>query len=209
VTVTIITPTWGRLKTLFERAIPSVAAQDYPAVEHLVVTDGYDADLNAALAAAGYSGEPGARRLVTLGRNWSAPEVCHGGVGAIPRLVGAFMASGDYIGYCDDDNALYPHHVSTLVKALEDSGADFACSRWHQNSPAGPAAGGRVPARGQTDTTAIMHRASILRHGSWSWADGYEADGALVERWRQAGCSWVSVDEPTFVLYPHRLGAPD
>lgn len=206
--VSVVTATWGRPRTIFERAIPSVAAQDYDGrIEHIIVTDGRDPALNELLLAAGYAVAGRHRRVVNLGRNWSGPEVVHGGVGVIPRLVGAYMAAGEFIAYLDDDNEYHPHHVSALAAALAESGADFACSRWQD--PEGRAAGWAPPGRGRTDTSSIMHRASILRHGTWDPAVGYENDGALAEKWIAAGASWVFVPVPTFTLHPHRLGAPD
>jgi glycosyltransferase involved in cell wall biosynthesis len=204
--VTVVTATWGRPKTIAERAIPSVAAQDYQgSVEHLIITDGVSTELNTVLAGYGYYctsfPEPG-KRIVPLGRNWSAPEMARGGVGVIPRRVGAYLASGDYIAYLDDDNEYLPHHITVMVDALEKSGADFALSRWQD----GPAV---APRRGVSDTNCIMHRPSVLRYGTWDPADGYENDGALVERWAAAGASHVIVPEPTFILHPHRIGAPD
>ena len=207
--MTVVTATWKRPRTILDRAIPSVQAQDYPNVQHVIVTDGYDEDLNRTLRDQGYGEANWMRRLVNLGRNWSHPDHVHGGVGVIPRLVGAYMAAGDYITYLDDDNAYERHHVSTMVAALESSGADFACSRWFHGRPAGPVGGGTPPGRGRTDTSSIMHRPAALNHGTWDPSVGYENDGALVEAWIAAGCSWVFVDEPTFVLWPHRHGAPD
>jgi hypothetical protein len=43
--VTIVTPTWQRHDLLLNRAIPSVQAQGYPGVEHLVISDGPDPPL--------------------------------------------------------------------------------------------------------------------------------------------------------------------
>lgn len=206
--VTVVTATWKRPRTILERAVPSLAAQHYQPVEHLIVTDGYDPDLNRTLRNAGYDEDSRTHRLVCLGRNQSAPEMVRGGVGVVPRLVGSWLAAGEYITYLDDDNELLPDGLGKLVDALEDSGADFACSRWH-DGPDGLVAGWSPPGRGRTDTGSIMHRASTLRHGSWDPQIGYENDGALVEKWSAAGCRWVFVDEPTFVLHPHRLGAPD
>ena len=40
--VSVITPTWQRHALLLDRCIPSVAAQDYPNVDHVVVSDGPD-----------------------------------------------------------------------------------------------------------------------------------------------------------------------
>lgn len=210
--VTVVTATWRRSQTILERAIPSVRAQDYAgSIEHLVVMDGQDESARALLRGAGYSEENGApRRLISLGRNWSHPDHVHGGVGVIPRQVGAYLAAGEYITYLDDDNEYLPHHVSALVAAMESAGGvDFACSLWHHGSADGPVAGWAPPGRGRTDTSSIMHRAATLRHGTWDPSVGYENDGALVESWTAAGCSWAYTEVPTFILYPHRMGAPD
>lgn len=206
--MTAVTPTWGRPRTVTERAIPSVAAQDYDGgIEHLIVTDGLDEGLNEVLEGAGYSQAAGTqRRLVAMGRNWSMLSG-DGGVGAVPRLLGSFLAAGDYIAYLDDDNEWLPHHVSTLVTALEESGAHFAYSRW-RHAGTDETGGEMPPGRTRTDSSALMHRAVTLKHGSW-WLDGYEADGVLAERWVAAGCSWAFADEVTFILHPHRCGAPD
>ena len=207
--VTVVTATWGRPRTILERAIPSLAAQDYKPLQHIIVTDGFDPGLNEVLHGAGYSEDSPDRRLVWLGRNQSHPDMVHGGVGVIPRQVGAWLAAGEYITYLDDDNTLLPHHISTLAAALADSGADFACCRWHEGHEGGGISGSEPPGCGRTDTGSIMHRAATLRHGTWDPAAGYGNDGALVERWIAAGCRWVFVNEPTYVLHPHRRGAPD
>ena len=46
--VTVVTPTWQRHPLLFSRCVPPVQAQDYPAVEHIVVSDGPDPVLASA-----------------------------------------------------------------------------------------------------------------------------------------------------------------
>ena len=207
--VTVVTATWQRPRTIMERAIPSLAAQDYPGdrIQHLIVTDGHDPGLNAVLHAAGYSESDQLRKLVNMGRNWSGPEA-RGGCGVAARLVGAWLAAGEYTGYLDDDNTYLPHHVRAMAAALESSGADFATSRWRMGAPGSFVMGDPNPGRGRTDTTGIMHKTSILPHGDWRM-DGYESDGALVERWLANGRTHVHVPEATFVLYPHRYGAPD
>ena len=207
--VSVVTATWRRPRTILERCIPSIRAQDYQGeIQHLIVTDGTDPELNAVLYEAGYYEDNPLRRLVQLGRNWSGDDVVHGGVGTIPRLVGSWLAAGEYIGYLDDDNEFLPHHVSAMTAALESSGRDFAVSRWQHHFRGGPVGGAAPPGRGRTDTSGIMCRASILPRGNWQ-VDGYEADGALAERWVAAGCTWAFVEEPTFVLYEARHGRAD
>ncbi len=43
--VSVITPTWNRHDLLLNRCIPSVEAQTYPDIEHIIVSDGPDPDL--------------------------------------------------------------------------------------------------------------------------------------------------------------------
>lgn len=204
--VTVVTATWGRPRTLFEHAIASVDAQDYPAIEHLVVTDGRDRRLEDALAAAGYSHRGVRRRVACLGRNWTGFSG-DGGVGAVPRLVGSWLAAGAYITYLDDDNDYLPHHVTAMVTALEESGADLVCTAW-SHGPGGPPGGSPPPGPGRTDTSSFLHRAELLKNGSWE-LDGYEGDGNLAARWAAAGATWLFLPEPTMILNAHRFGAPD
>jgi glycosyltransferase involved in cell wall biosynthesis len=203
--VTVVTGTWGRPKTILERAIPSVKAQDYDGpIEHLIVTDGTDIELNTALRMAGYFESRASRRLVNLGRNWTGFSG-DGAQGAIPRLVGSYMAAGEYITYLDDDNEYYPNHVTTLANLLESMDVDLACSRFLLD---GKPAGAAPPGPNNTDTSSFMHRASVLKHGSWG-LDGFAGDGILVQRWVAAGVSWAFTDAVTLVHHGHRGGAPD
>jgi glycosyltransferase involved in cell wall biosynthesis len=205
--VTVVTATWGRPRTITDVAIPSLDVQTYPDIQHIVVTDGRDPVLNDVMLKAGYTWGTGNRMLVNLGRNWSQIHG-DGGVGAVPRQVGSLLAAGEYVCYLDDDNTYLPHHIATFVAALETTGADFATSRWYLGGTHAQPSGSAPPRRGETDTNAIMHRAMILKHGGWQ-PDGYESDGALVERWIAAGCRWTFVDEPTVVVWSHRMGAAD
>ena len=96
--VSVITRTCNRPDLLAE-ALDSVAAQDYPAIEHLVVNDGGE-DVRALVETprshvkARYF-EPG-----RVGR-------CRAGNVALEA------AKGRWIAWLDDDDLYYPHHVST------------------------------------------------------------------------------------------------
>jgi glycosyltransferase involved in cell wall biosynthesis len=205
--VSVITATWGRPRTILEHAIPSVAAQDYPAIEHLIVTDGHDPGLNQVLAGAGYASEPGrARRLVCLGRNWSAVHG-DGGVGATARQVGCCVAAGDWITYLDDDDGWLPHHVSAMVACGEQAEADLVCSAW-LHGPRREVRGSGPPRAGQTGTSMMMHRPSLLKVSGWR-PEGYCADGWLAERWVAGGARWAFHPEPTVILRGHNHGAAD
>lgn len=202
--VTVVTPTWGRPYTLLRRAIPSVQAQTYWPLQHIIVTDGVNENLNTLLRAAGYLETTHERRLVQLGRNWTSYSG-DDSYGVVPRMVGAFLAAGDYICYLDDDDEYLPHHVSNMAAAL-DAGADLVCCRWY--SPDGDIEGSPPPRVTQTGTGMFMHKAHLLRHSSWQ-IEGRECDGKLAERWVAAGFQWAFLEEPTVVYHGANFGVPE
>lgn len=188
--VSVVTSTWHRPQTL-RRACESVAAQTYPEVQHVVVIDGRDNATVKVLRELGYSVRGDARkRLVELGRNWSSYSG-DGGYGATARLVGAWLGSGEYIAYLDDDVVYHPHHVGTLL-SLFDAATDFVTSQWDGGCASTP------PGCGRTDTSGIMHRALCLKKVGGFHPDGYESDGHLVERYVAAGLAWKHSPDSTF-----------
>ncbi|MFA7374383.1 MAG: glycosyltransferase, partial [Methanothrix soehngenii] len=46
--------------------------------------------------------------------------------------VGINFSSGEFIGYLDDDDILYPIHLEVLVKAAIDQGCDFIYDDWYE-----------------------------------------------------------------------------
>jgi glycosyltransferase involved in cell wall biosynthesis len=193
--VSIVTPTWGRSELLLERCIPSVWAQTYRPIQHLVVIDGPDLDLVARLFALGYgsTGWP-ERRMVTCDRN-------HGGAGHAARAAGAFLAAGDWICYLDDDNAYLPGHVEAMVAEAQRTDADLVTTAWR--TPDGDVGGWPPPGTNHTDSSSMLHRADLLTMVSaLQPADGYAADGALVDRWISAGVRWSFLPDPTLIYHP-------
>jgi glycosyltransferase involved in cell wall biosynthesis len=199
--VSVITATWRRPNLLLNRCIPSVWAQTYQPVEHLIVVDGIDIDLRGQLMATGYTLTPGSgRRLVELGRHW-------GGVGHAGHAAGALLAAGDYICYLDDDNEYLPDHVAAMVAEAERASVDIVCTAWR--TPNGGIGGRTPPGTNHTDTSSLLHRADLLRVASWAPEAGYAADGALVDRWVAAGVPWSFLPEPTLLYHGARGGAPE
>lgn len=99
--VSVITPTYNR-RTLLPRALDSIAKQDYPAVEMVVVNDAGEsvADIAARFGA----------KMIECDKN--------GGHGAALNA-GIAQASGEYVAFLDDDDVFFPDHLSSLVDALE------------------------------------------------------------------------------------------
>jgi glycosyltransferase involved in cell wall biosynthesis len=201
--VSVVTPTWQRNRLLLSRCIPSVQAQDYPAVEHVVVSDGPDPDLGETII-----------RETVISRMESSPVVpvvfadlpSHDPVarwGHRCRLRGIELASGDLIAWLDDDNAFRPQHVSRLAAALEaDPAVAFAFSQIAMHGHGDQyVVGAAPPCCGQIDTSAIMCRRSALDVATWRDQGQQTIDWDLVDRWMAAGLTWAFVNEVTADYY--------
>ena len=194
-TCSVITPTWQRHDLLLRRCIPSVAAQDYPAVEHVVVSDGPDPELAALLAGTGVTYAELAAHDVQ--RHW----------GAAARAAGIAASPGALVAYVDDDDALRPQHVSLLAAALEAApDAGFAVSRMVSHQPSGPVViGWSALGYGQVGTPMVMHRREILEVAGWGAPSACE-DWDLVAAWIGAGIRHVRVDADTCDVWPSSFG---
>jgi len=190
--VTAVSPTWARHDLLLSRCIPSVQAQDYPALEHVVVSDGPDPELREKLAG-------------LYVRYYELPEhPPEAQWGHHARLHGIDLAKGDYIAYLDDDNSWRPGHVRALVAALEETGAGFAYGKQHVHGRGEYLIGTDPPVCGQIDTSMIIHRRELLDVATWRWHPGIPTiDWDLVERWMAAGATWVRVPHVTSDYYFH------
>jgi glycosyltransferase involved in cell wall biosynthesis len=198
--VSVVTPTWQRRGVLLERCIPSVAAQTYAPLEHLIVSDGPDPFLAGRMLQI-MADHPHLRYLELPEHN----PVADWGVAA--RLGGLEAAKGEIVAYLDDDNAYRPDHLRLLVEALE-GGVDFAYSRMerHWGGGAVDEVGVAPPQYGRIDTSLIAHRAGLTATaGTWSNHPGMEdphaPDWDLVSRWVAAGATWAHVPVVTVDYY--------
>lgn len=189
-TVSIITATWQRHQLLLERCIPSVAAQSVP-VEHIVVCDGPDPELRELLADVPV-------RYAEVPEHHDNPGTLAWGVN-----LGDGLATGEYIGICDDDNALRPDHARLLSEALDaHPEADFAYSRVVRHG-CGDIIGAEPPRFGFLDGNGLMWRKGVLeRFGYWP-TDTRTPDWGLVSTWLGNGARWVFVPEVTVDYYYH------
>lgn len=188
--VSVITPTWQRHDFLLDRCVPSVAAQTYPYVEHVVVSDGPDPDLSAKLPCTViYDALP----VHDVERHWGIPA----------RLHALNMTLGEFVTYCDDDDLLRPGHCEVLVKALLDNPeCGFALSQMMSHQPTGDHVIGQNPVGlGQVGTPMIMHRREILDVATWGRSNSYE-DWDLVATWIGAGIKFARVDQVTIDVWP-------
>jgi hypothetical protein len=106
--VSVLIPTYNRPHML-EEALESVQRQSYRNVETIVINDAGDPIEDVV------SSYPRAR-LINMATNLTFAAV----------NAGFLAASGTYITFLNDDDLFFPHHVATLVTALERSGCAVA-----------------------------------------------------------------------------------
>ena len=112
--VSVVLPTRNRPDFLC-RALQSVLAQTYPAIEVLVVNDG-GIDVQELITCLDQKG---------IIRYFNLPETVER---SAARNLALRQARGRYITYLDDDDRYYPHHINTLVNQLQKSEAQVAYS---------------------------------------------------------------------------------
>lgn len=195
--VSVITPTWHRHDLLLGRCIPSVQAQVYPHIEHVIVSDGQDPELAEKI-----TGLHGAIRFDQLDNDRRGGEW-----GVVPRLRGLELAEGDLIAYLDDDDAYRKDHVVTLVEALEEHPeAGFAYTQMASHPAFGDTAiiGGPEVRPCAIGTPMIMHRKELLQIATWGPPDSME-DWRLVDKWMERGIKAHFVEQVTVDVWPSAL----
>ncbi len=209
--VSVITPTWQRHELLMNRCVPSVQAQTYPNVEHVIVSDGPDPELSKMFKNAMPVADC---QDIRQGRKFPAwyYEIEHDlrpHWGTYARLAGIALAGGDLIAYCDDDDSLRLEHCALLATALaEHPEAAWAYSLMASHGPNGETViGWDQPSCGSIGTPMIMHRRSALEHGTWGEPSNFE-DWNLVNRWVHAELGYVKVEEVTIDVWPSLYFGP-
>src|SRR5580765_6740449 len=114
--VSVITPhkPGERYDWIFDRCIASVQGQSYPHIEHVIISDGPDAELAKLIAR--IPGWPGLSNI----RFDQLPVNPDPRWGTRAREYGCAMSEGELIAYLDDDDAYRPEHCALLVRALQE-----------------------------------------------------------------------------------------
>ncbi|MDD4984706.1 MAG: glycosyltransferase family 2 protein [Dehalococcoidales bacterium] len=188
--VSVITSTYNRHDLLLNRCLPSVAAQSYPDIEHVIVSDGPDDNLLEHFG--GYGVEKHGVRYFATGRRYND-------WGVSPKNAALLLSAGDYIAYLDDDNKFLPEHIEKLVDLLEQTGADLVYSKFLW-LPEGIVRGTPELRLGQIDTSVVLHRRELLAKGLWL-PKGHGNDFYTVANWVAQGARYAFLDEVTMKYY--------
>ena len=209
--VSVCIPTYTNHTDLLERSIPSALAQDHPNIEVVVVGDAAPPETAAGierlndprvryenLAVRGpYPDDPRQRWLVA-------------GTGPLNR---AFeLARGSWIAINNDDDALLPSHVSTLLAVAQQSRDEVVYGRLIQHAPDGSKETiGEFPPvnHGFGWQLALQHRALLLFEFKLSAAlFGEPGDWDRARRMLRAGVRFRMIDEIVCEYYPSSLWRP-
>ncbi|WP_341916381.1 glycosyltransferase [Ferrovibrio terrae] len=183
---TLVIRTTGRRAQTLSQAIRSALRQDIPRMQIVVVEDGGRA---AESLVKGLAGEA-AQNLVYLsipaaGRSQAANA-------------GLAAATGDFIGFLDDDDMLLPSHCEVLARALmaaPDAPAAFA--GWYEvgrdaDFPDVPSTGAqdwRLGSRRPFSRPGLLLanlfpiQAVLFRRAAWLQAGGFSPDLEALEDW--------------------------
>lgn len=197
--VTVVIATYNRSETL-ALALRSVLAQDLADFEVRVVGDGCTDDSEAVVRALG---DP---RVHWHGR------AEHTGSQARPNDEGLARARGRHVAYLGHDDLWLPWHLSTLVRRLEETGADCASALAALIGPDGvrfPSA--VIPLRGggadwyAGPPSCCMHRRAVaLDAGGWPDPDriATAVDNAFWNRLHAHGARFALAPRLTTLKFP-------
>jgi len=178
--VSVIVRTKDRPREL-RRALASVAAQRYPNLEVVVVSDGGD--------------DPGPV-LEEFGSSFPVVVVRHAesaGRSAAAQA-GLEAAAGEFVNFLDDDDELLPNHLDTLTAAVREHGArvayaDVECVEENVDTadgyrrPAGPILGGEFDASSLHFENMIPIMAVLMDRELALTAGGFDPALAYFEDW--------------------------
>lgn len=194
--VSVVTPTIpGREQLLLDRCMPSVAAQTWPNLEHVILSDP-----NPQLREHFRHERVDRVRFVELGDNWRNPTT-EGSTGGVAWMVGSYLALGEFVGFCGDDDELLPHHITAHVEAMRTAGAMWSVSQVQFKIGGEPVMliGDATYELGHLDAIGIMCWRGALAVARWN-PNGQDAtDWQMVNDWRTAGLRGVFVEQATAI----------
>jgi glycosyltransferase involved in cell wall biosynthesis len=186
-------------------AIENVRQQNYRPLQHIVVADGPDPELDEIMTNVQVDdmiSTPEAWRvdLRYFSLGFHSSSLFTDSMSAAPFMTAQLLARGDYqVWLADDERFLVPDAISKLVAAIEDYDADFAYPKVEMtwpNSDKRTVIGTNPPRNGQF--THCLYRRDALDKGAlFRTHIGSGSDWDACARMMSAGLRWAFVPEVT------------
>jgi Glycosyl transferase family 2 len=203
--VSVVIPTWDRVDTLVERAIPSALAQTHANLEVIVVGDASPPHVADALARLE---DPRVRfQNLTIRGPYDEDDYRKWLASGTPGFNAAVaMARGLWIAPLGDDDEFKPNHVATLLAEARERRLEFVYSRGRMLEPDGAETSiGEFPPRlTQVGLQFALYHAGLrfmeleLGHALF----GKPNDWGLVQRMMRVGVRMGMVDQTTVNYMP-------
>jgi hypothetical protein len=207
--VTVRVATYGRGRTVVDRAVRSALEQNYENIEVLVVGDCCDDDTVEAMAEVN---DERVRFVNLAQRGWYPPLAHHRRkvAGAHPMNVGNVLARGAWIAPCDDDDEITPDHIDVLLAACRERRLEMVYSKAEDETfPGVWTSVGREPlARGDVSHGSVMFRSELrfMPYSLTCWKMKEPGDWNLWKRMERIGVKIGFVDHVTYRHYLSEAG---
>jgi hypothetical protein len=179
--VSVITPTWHRHPEIVRRCIDCLLLQTFTDWEQIICSDGAEEEPIKALVAS--INDPRISYCCT-----GTPKR-EGDFGNTVRrdMLGKIL--GEFVLFFDDDNIILPGYLEVMVRAVEESGKDFAVCRVIHFGPLNESVTGPPPIVLKGETVRLYHvdplqflvRAKAMKTIGWDIKHGYSSDGYTLE----------------------------
>ncbi len=201
--VTIRIATYDRGAVVAERALASAVAQTYERLEILVVGDHCDAATEAAVRSVR---DPRIRfvNLPTRGLYPTSPTPRRKVAGAHPMNAARYLARGQWIAPCDDDDELTPDHVEVLLRhAIEGRHEMVFSQASFEERPGRWRTVGSLPLRqGEISHGTVLLSSGLrfMAHSETCWKIREPSDRNLWKRMRRIGVRIGFLPQVTYTL---------
>jgi glycosyltransferase involved in cell wall biosynthesis len=205
--VSITVPTRDRVELLTERSLPSLLAQTYERLEIIVVGDNAPPELAEAVRGIGdprVSFVNLTQRVAVRAEPWRQHHISS----TMARNEGQRRSSGVWLMQFDDDDALRPDAVGSLLACARDERAEVAYGAFEQRTPDGTVQRSQAfpPQWGSFGFSgAIVHSSLRVFERELVAADlDVPGDMYMLRRMVRAGVRFALLDAVVFDYFPAR-----
>lgn len=208
--VTVRIATRNRPGLLVDRALASARKQTYPNIEILIVGDACDPETAEALAEID---DPRVRyiNLPRQGRYPTDPVRRWQVAGSKPMNAALYLAAGDWLAPCDDDDELVDIHVESMLRFAQRERLEFVWSRteeWRDDEAEPRYVGHPVLSPSAMNHGAVLYSMGldVIPYSPTSDRVLEPFDWNLWKRMQLAGVRMAYLDEVTYRTWPAGAG---